>query len=30
MCKRIDAELTGLALFDPATLSDIKTSLSGA
>lgn len=26
--KRIDAELTGLALFDPATLSDVKEQLS--
>ena len=24
MVKRIDAELTGLALFDPATLQDVK------
>ena len=27
MCKRIDAELNGLALFDPATLNDAKTAL---
>lgn len=26
--KRIDSELTGLALFDPATLSDVKEQLS--
>ncbi len=28
MCKRIDAELTGLALYDPATLADIKGHLA--
>jgi [acyl-carrier-protein] S-malonyltransferase len=27
MCKRIDAELTGLALFDPVTLQDVKAAL---
>lgn len=27
MCKRIDAELTGLALYDPATLAEAKTAL---
>ena len=27
MVKRIDPELTGLALFDPATLQDIKGAL---
>lgn len=26
--KRIDPELTGLALYDPATLADVKTSLA--
>ncbi|HTH79424.1 MAG TPA: ACP S-malonyltransferase [Ramlibacter sp.] len=28
MCKRIDAELTGLALFDPATLAEVKGVLA--
>jgi [acyl-carrier-protein] S-malonyltransferase len=28
MVKRIDPELTGLALFDPASLSDVKGALS--
>lgn len=28
MVKRIDAELTGLALFDPASLADVKGQLS--
>ncbi|MDZ4126031.1 MAG: ACP S-malonyltransferase [Hydrogenophaga sp.] len=28
MVKRIDPELTGLALYDPATLADVKTSLA--
>jgi [acyl-carrier-protein] S-malonyltransferase len=28
MTKRIDAELTGLALFDPTSLSDVKTALA--
>jgi [acyl-carrier-protein] S-malonyltransferase len=27
MCKRIDPELTGLALFDPTTLAEAKTAL---
>lgn len=27
MCKRIDAELTGLALYDPASLAEAKTAL---
>jgi len=29
MVKRIDAELTGMALLDPATLADVKTNLLG-
>lgn len=28
MCKRIDAELTGLALYDPATLAEVKGALA--
>jgi [acyl-carrier-protein] S-malonyltransferase len=28
MCKRIDAELTGLALFDPVTLTEVKGALA--
>lgn len=28
LVKRIDAEMTGMALFDPATLSDVKGALS--
>ena len=28
MTKRIDAELTGLAMFDPATLAETKAALS--
>ncbi|MDP3107312.1 ACP S-malonyltransferase [Hydrogenophaga sp.] len=28
MVKRIDPELTGLAMYDPATLADVKTSLA--
>ena len=28
MVKRIDAELTGLALFDPASLQDVKGLLA--
>ena len=28
MCRRIDAELTGIALFDPATLADVKGQLA--
>jgi [acyl-carrier-protein] S-malonyltransferase len=28
MVKRIDAELTGLPLFDPATLAEVKTALA--
>jgi [acyl-carrier-protein] S-malonyltransferase len=28
MCKRIDAELTGLALYDPATLAEAKGALA--
>jgi [acyl-carrier-protein] S-malonyltransferase len=28
MTKRIDAELTGLPLFDPASLADVKTALA--
>ena len=28
MTKRIDAELTGLALFDPASLAEVKTALA--
>jgi [acyl-carrier-protein] S-malonyltransferase len=28
MVKRIDADLTGMALFDPATLADVKTALA--
>jgi [acyl-carrier-protein] S-malonyltransferase len=28
MTKRIDAELTGLPLFDPATLAEVKTALA--
>lgn len=28
MCKRIDAELTGLALYDPATLAEVKGVLA--
>ncbi|MDZ4284151.1 MAG: ACP S-malonyltransferase [Hydrogenophaga sp.] len=28
MVKRIDPELTGLALYDPATLAEVKTSLA--
>lgn len=28
LCKRIDPELTGLPLFDPATLSDVKGRLA--
>jgi [acyl-carrier-protein] S-malonyltransferase len=27
MVKRIDAEMTGLALFDPASLSEVKGQL---
>lgn len=27
MCKRIDAELTGMALFDPASLQDVKAAV---
>jgi len=27
MCKRIDAELTGMALFDPATLQEVKAAV---
>jgi len=27
MVKRIDPELTGLSLFDPATLQDVKGAL---
>jgi [acyl-carrier-protein] S-malonyltransferase len=27
MVKRIDAELTGMALFDPASLAEVKTLL---
>ena len=30
MVKRIDPELTGLALLDPASLADVKTALIGA
>jgi [acyl-carrier-protein] S-malonyltransferase len=30
MVKRIDPELTGLALLDPASLADVKTALTGA
>jgi [acyl-carrier-protein] S-malonyltransferase len=30
MVKRIDAELTGLAVFDPATLQDTQEALKGA
>ena len=28
MTKRIDAELTGLPLLDPASLADVKTALA--
>lgn len=28
MCKRIDAELTGLPLYDPATLAEVKGALA--
>jgi [acyl-carrier-protein] S-malonyltransferase len=28
MCKRIDAELNGLALSDPATLAEVKGQLA--
>ncbi len=28
MCKRIDAELTGMALYDPATLAEVKGALA--
>jgi [acyl-carrier-protein] S-malonyltransferase len=28
MCKRIDPELSGLALYDPASLADIKGALA--
>jgi [acyl-carrier-protein] S-malonyltransferase len=28
MAKRIDAELTGLPLFDPATLAEVKAALA--
>jgi [acyl-carrier-protein] S-malonyltransferase len=28
MAKRIDAELTGLPLFDPATLAEVKATLA--
>ena len=28
MVKRIDAELTGAALFDPSSLTDVKTLLT--
>ena len=28
LCRRIDPELTGLALFDPATLADVKAQLA--
>jgi [acyl-carrier-protein] S-malonyltransferase len=28
MVKRIDAELTGLPLFDPASLAEVKTALA--
>jgi len=28
MVKRIDADLTGMPLFDPATLADVKTALA--
>jgi [acyl-carrier-protein] S-malonyltransferase len=28
LCKRIDAEVTGLALYDPATLADVKGALA--
>jgi len=28
LCKRIDPELTGLALYDPATLADVKGALA--
>ncbi|AMO22111.1 ACP S-malonyltransferase [Ramlibacter solisilvae] len=28
MCKRIDAELTGLALFDPSSLTEVKGQLA--
>jgi [acyl-carrier-protein] S-malonyltransferase len=27
MCKRIDPELTGLAMFDPASMQDVKAAL---
>jgi [acyl-carrier-protein] S-malonyltransferase len=30
MVKRIDAELTGAALFDPSSLTDVKTLLTNA
>lgn len=30
MAKRIDADLTGLAIFDPATLADVKGILTGS
>ncbi len=30
LVKRIDAELTGIALFDPASLADVKSVLLGA
>jgi [acyl-carrier-protein] S-malonyltransferase len=28
LTKRIDAELTGLPLFDPASLAEVKTALA--
>ena len=28
LTKRIDAELTGLAMYDPATLADVKGTLA--
>ena len=28
MTKRIDADLTGLALFDPASLADVQAALA--
>jgi [acyl-carrier-protein] S-malonyltransferase len=30
LVKRIDPELTGMALFDPASLADVKGVLLGA
>jgi [acyl-carrier-protein] S-malonyltransferase len=30
LVKRIDAQMTGLALYDPATLADVKTQLQAA